>query len=200
MKPKFITKAVLLYIQLLLVSHFVSAQDSALLKHRIYKTTVTTGVNNNITRGYLAALSDSSIYLSPTQTKFSAYNTGQVSYSKFDVSNLGEMKLRRKGTTGRSLLTGAVIGSVIGVAAGFISGDDPPCKQTEPDFFGIGYGLYILCEASRLSASEKALAGGIGGAVSGGLVGAIIGAVLHKTFIIGGNKERFAAMKTRLLR
>ncbi len=189
-------KIILLYAVSLLLMHFSNAQDSMRVKHRIYKATVTTESSNSAAKSYLASVSDSSIFISSNGTSFKGYGASNTNYSKIDYNNLAQVRLRRKGSTGRGALKGAIIGLSIGVIAGFISGDDPPCPNDPNDFWGIGRGL---CEFGRTTASQKALLGGVAGAFGGGVVGVLVGAFAHKTFIIGGRKEKFDAMKSKLI-
>lgn len=85
---------------------------------------------------------------------------------------------------------GALAGIGAGVAAGLISGGDPPCGPSE---------FYGLCDAFSLTAGEKAVVLAIPGALAGAITGGIIGAVARKKFVIGGSKEKFEKMNLSLL-
>jgi hypothetical protein len=43
------------------------------------------------------------------------------------------------------------------------------------------------------------IAGGLSGALVGVVVGGVVGAIAKKSFIIGGGKEKFDAMKSKLI-
>ncbi len=96
---------------------------------------------------------------------------------------------------------------LIGVIAGFASGNDPvyqnPQYNSSQDPYGIGYALGSFAvginNAFAMTAGQKALVGGLGLGVSGALVGAVIGAIAHKKFIINGKKEKFDMMSESVL-
>ncbi len=176
----------------------IYAQDSLPIKHRIYKSTVTIENTKSVNKGYLASISDSSIFISPTSIAFGGSRTSNVNYKKIDYSSLAEVRLRRKGSTGRGILIGIISGAVTGGFLGYLDGNDPECTPSAPnDPWGIGY---LFCNAFRATAGEKAAGGALVFCVGGGIVGAIVGAIAHKKFTIGGNKDRFHSMRENLLK
>lgn len=110
--------------------------------------------------------------------------------------NIEVVRLKRKGSFGRGMLQGALIGFATGAITGLIMGDDPPCSPSQQDFFGLGN---AFCEAFRITAGQKAVGIGSAGAVGGALIGGIIGIVARKRFIIGGNKEKFQKMQMSVM-
>ena len=179
----------------------LTADDSLTLKKRIYRVSVITS-DSKKNSGYLANLSDSNLYLSPTPLHLSLVTTKDY-LSSYSYDHLEKIEIKRKGAVGRTALQGALIGLAAGVIAGFVSGDDPvaPTYNNPNDPFGnaLGNAFSSISNAFRMTAGEKAVAGGIVGAATGGLIGAIVGSLVKKKFIIGRNKERFQAMKQNIL-
>jgi hypothetical protein len=75
---------------------------------------------------------------------------------------------------------GALIGVGVGAVAGLALGNDPS-----------GWLAY--------TAEEKALEGSIIALPVGALIGAIIGAIAHKTFMVGGSKKEYKAMRESIM-
>jgi hypothetical protein len=65
---------------------------------------------------------------------------------------------------------GLVAGATVGVVAGFIAGDDPPCDQSQGDW----------CSFQE-TAGQKAVIGGVLGGITGALSGLVIGALIGHT-------------------
>jgi len=170
----------------------VSAQkiytdDSIALKKRIYKVSIISS-DSKKSFGYLASLSDSNLYLSPSPLRFSLVKINDH-ISSYSYDHLENIEIKRKGAAGRGLWQGALIGMVGGIIIGFASGDDPDDPNDPSGIFEF-----------RLSAGEKAVAGGFIGAVTGSLVGALVGSLIKKKFILGRNKEKFQAMRQNILK
>jgi hypothetical protein len=183
------------------IAQKVSADDSLTLKKRIYKVSVITS-DSKKSSGYLARLSDSNLYMSPTPLHLSLVTTKDY-LPAYSYDHLEKIEIKRKAAVGRSAWQGALIGLAAGAIAGFASGDDPvaPTYNNPNDPFGnaLGNTFSSISNAFRMTAGEKAVAGGIVGAVTGGLIGAIVGSLVKKKFIIGKNKERFQVMKQNIL-
>lgn len=160
------------------------AQHSTATKHRVYKVTATT-VGSTVT-GYLASVSDSSIFVTPISFKGSGISSG-VNYQRIDYPHLLRVRIRRKGSTGRAVLTGSLAGIVLGAVGGLADGSDYKNNQG---------GWCILC----MTAGEKAAIYGTTGGLAGAIIGTFVGVFAHKTFNIGGRKERFASMKSKLIK
>ncbi|MEO8414058.1 MAG: hypothetical protein ABI472_10375 [Ginsengibacter sp.] len=174
--------------------------DSIPAKKRIYKVSLVTS-DLKINSGYLANLGDSTLYVSQypvylttfkPEDKYSAYSCGQVQ----------TIELRRKGSVGRGLWKGALVGLSAGVIAGFASGDDPvaPVYDNPNDPLGtiLSSVFSSTANAFRMTAGQKAAVYGITGAATGALIGTIIGAIAKKKFFIGGSKQRYREMRQRL--
>ena len=175
--------------------------DIATFKKRIYKTSIT-GMDNKKSAGYLANLSDSMLYLSDFPLHFGTVKIDDHLYG-YSYNHLKKIEIKRKAAVGRGAWKGALIGFAAGVITGFVSGDDPvaPVYNNPNDPFGnaIGNGLSILSNSFRMTAGEKAAAGGIAGAGTGALIGAIVGSLAKKKFIIGGNRQKFHSMSENIL-
>jgi hypothetical protein len=98
--------------------------------------------------------------------------------------NIEYVTMKRKGSLGRGMLFGGLIGIGGGILAGFIEGDDPPCEG----WFCWDY-----------TAGEKATIYGVGFGLIGIVAGAVIGTVARKKFIIGGSRQKFQEMKPTVL-
>ncbi len=175
--------------------------DTAVLKKRVYKLSFITTEAKKIT-GYLAGLSDSNLYLSPSPLYFSL-NKRSNYLSSYPYDRLEKIEIRRKGAARRGAWQGALIGLATGVIIGLASGDDPvvPLYNNPNDPFGNALGnLFVATSnAFAMTAGEKAVVGGLAGTVTGGLIGALLGSLVKKKFIIGRNKERFRAMKRNIM-
>ncbi|MCW3108373.1 MAG: hypothetical protein JWQ09_2879 [Segetibacter sp.] len=181
------TKKVLILLASTLLGHVVAAQDSLHFKRAFYKATVSTiSSSPPIAKGYLNALSDSSISLSPAAVRFNGYENNSRGLPAYHYNDISEVRLKRTGGAGRGSLIGAITGGLLGTLVGFASGDDKPTN----DFLGC-----IFC----LTAGQKALGAGVALGGVGGLIGSIIGALVHKTFIIKNNKEKFDELKWSLM-
>ncbi len=166
-----------------------NAQDSISSKHRIYKVTATT--TDPTVKGYLASVADSSIFISSNAIRFKGYRISNVNYSKMNKINfadLDKVRLRRQGSTGRGLLKGAIVGVLGGTLLGSITYTKP-----KDDIERV---LYIL---SGLNRTTYTIAIGMYGGLGGAIVGSVVGDFAHKTFIIGGRKEKFDAMKSKII-
>lgn len=153
--------------------------DSLHLKPRIYKTNILTYDKSDFIKGYLVNLSDSGLELSSSPVRLSLEKKNNLQ-SVYNYDQLRQVTIRRKGSTGRGAGYGALIGLGFGAIGGLISGDDPP-------------GWFAL------TAGQKAIGYGILGIPVGALVGLIVGTVSHKTFIIGGNKNKYKEMRESIL-
>lgn len=154
----------------MMISGYVSAQETKLKKMKVIIVD-TSGIRST---GYLSGFSDSTIKLSAAVTK-----PGTSTFN-YNYANIGDITIKRKGSVPKGILIGALTGALIGVAAGFIEGDD---KE--------GWIMF--------SAADKALIYGVFGGGIGAGAGAIGGAIVRKKFIIGGNKQKFNLMKISVL-
>ncbi len=179
----------------------VSSDGSISLKKRIYKVSIITSDSKKST-GYLANLSDSNLYLSPSPLHFSLVKQNDY-LSSYSYNHLEKIEIKRKAAAGRGAWQGALVGLAVGVIAGFVSGDDPvaPTYNNPNDPLGtaIGNVFSSVSNSFRMTAGQKAVVGGIVGAGTGSLIGALVGILVKKKFIIGRNKEKFQAMKQNLL-
>jgi hypothetical protein len=175
----------------------LTAQDSFPSKHIIYKARILSS-DSAVHFGFLNRITDSALILSsnPVALGFSGRPENQL--QNFHYSGLDKVQLQRKGSVGRGILHGSLIGLATGFIFGLVQGDDPivtPAQGTG-DWGVLGAGLQ---NAFRMTAFEKGLAGGIAGSVMGAITGGIVGAVAHKRFIIHGKKEKFTSMRLSVL-
>jgi hypothetical protein len=157
----------------------IPADDSSVLKKRIYKVSIITA-DSKRSAGYLASLSDSNLYLSPHPLRFSL-NKINDNLSSYPYDHLEKIEIKRKGAAGRGAWRVALIGCAAGAIIGFASGDDP------------------VNQFLSFTAGDKAILGGFVGAFTGSLIGALIGSVVKKKFIIERNKQKFNVMRQNIL-
>ena len=153
--------------------------ESLHLKPRIYKTNILIYDKSEFIKGYLDNLSDSGLELSSSPV-FLSLEKKNNALSAYNYDQLRQVTIRRKGSTGRGVSYGALIGVGVGAVAGLALGNDPS-----------GWLAY--------TAEEKALEGSIIALPVGALIGAIIGAVAHKTFMVGGGKNEYKAMRESIM-
>lgn len=178
------------------IAQQTDTDDSIALKKRIYKVSIITA-DSKRSAGYLALLSDSNLYLSAHPLHFSLIKINDH-LSAYPYDHLEKIVIKRKAAAGRGAWQGALIGLAAGAIAGFASGDDPVVPTNDPnDPLGNAFGS--ISNAFRMTAGEKAVAGGFVGAVTGSLIGVLVGSLIKKKFIIGRNKEKFQAMKQNIL-
>lgn len=158
-----------------------SVNDTLALKPGIYKTNILTYDKSKFIKGYLVNLSDSGLELSSYSAGLSLEKKNNLQ-PVYNYNHLREVTIRRKGSTGRGVAYGAVIGLFAGAIAGLASGDDPP-------------GWFSF------TAGQKAISLGlVVGMPAGALIGAIIGATAHKKFIIDGNKNKYDIMRKSIFK
>jgi hypothetical protein len=141
------------------------------------------------TLGYLAAISDSSVYIAPNAVYF---NPNQASFAnintvKMNYSNILQVEVKRKGGAGRGILKGSIGGFLAGAIISAISYQEP--KNDVERFVSA---LFLV------NRTTTAVAGGMLGALGGSVAGALAGATAKKIFVIGGNKQKFDEMKAKL--
>lgn len=173
-----------------------SSADSILLKKRVYKISITTSDAGKV-NGYLANLSVSNLYLSPSPLPFSLSNSGKY-LSSYSYEHLEKIEIKRKAAAGHGAVHGALIGLTAGIIAGFASGSDPVSTYNNPDD-PFGTIFTSVANAFRMTAGEKAMIGGLTGAATGALIGAVVGSLVKKKFILGRKKEKFEAMRQDVL-
>ncbi len=180
-----------------LLCQLLIAQDSLPNKHIIYKARILS-TTKDVHFGFLNRITDSMLILSnkPVALEYSSPDENQL--QNFHYTGLDKVQLQRKGSVGRGILHGSLIGLATGFIVGLVQGDDPivtPAQGTG-DWGVLGAGLQ---NAFRMTAFEKGLVGGMSGSVMGAITGGILGAVAHKRFIIHGKKEKFTSMRLSIL-
>lgn len=156
-------------------------------KHKIFNVSIQT-LDKKTINGRLFAVNDSQLVLS----KPSGYYT-------VPSENIKSFTLKRKNSVLKGTLIGFGIGVVTGVVAGLASGDDPIQQAPADDPFGLGALAAGIGNSFRMTAGEKALAGGAIMGTTGALIGTIIGAVAKKSFTIGGKKEKFRDLQAEIM-
>jgi hypothetical protein len=131
--------------------------------------------------GYLGAVTDSSIVVFKSPVVFDQSLTN-AQLNAIAYQNVQEVIVRRKRRVGRGILIGSASGFAAGAAIGAIT--YKPCR-----------GEFCLDPGQ----GGQAIGVGLLGAIGGGIVGGIIGSVAKKTFVIGGNKEKFKRMRESVI-
>src|SRR5216683_789412 len=131
---------------LILMEQSLTAQDGLPKKHIIYKARIA-AINSATSTGYLSYITDSTLFLSEHPLAVQLPVSGESKLQTFHYSDLEKIQLQRKGSIGRGILCGSLIGLVTGFIAGFAQGDDP-VVPADQDFLGIG-------NAFRATAFEK---------------------------------------------
>lgn len=183
-------------LQISVIAQKSYTDDSIALKKRIYKISIITSDSKKV-NGYLANLSDSNLYLSPTPLRLSLDKSNNY-LSSYPYDHLEKMEIKRKAAAGRGAWKGALIGLAAGAIVGFASGDDPVSTYNNPND-PLGTLFTDLANAFSMTAGEKAGALGFVGAGTGALIGTLVGTLVKKKFIIGRNKEKFQAMRQNIL-
>ncbi|MBI1342675.1 MAG: hypothetical protein GC171_07075 [Terrimonas sp.] len=107
--------------------------------------------------------------------------------------------LKRKNNVMKGALIGFGVGALSGIIGGIISGDDPVTRNTGEPFSDLFNGIRKLL-TWKLTAGQKAVAGGLVFGLTGAATGAIIGALVKKKFFIGGKKEAFRQHHSELIK
>jgi hypothetical protein len=178
------------------IAQQTDTDDSIVLKKRIYKVSIITADSKRNT-GYLASLSDSNLYLSPHPLHFSLLKIND-NLAAYPYTHLEKIVIKRKAAAGRGAWQGALFGLAAGAITGFASGDDPvvPTNNSNDPFGNVIGGI---SNSFRMTAGEKAVAGGFVGAVTGSLIGVLVGSLAQRKFLIGRNKQRFHEMRQNIV-
>ena len=169
---------VLLLLNFIFHSH---AQDSsAKYKPRIFRAYVY-GNDSIYSRDFIAYAKDSSIAISKLPLPFNKAPAQDANVSLIPYSSIDYIKIQRKGSVGRGIVTGVLSGFFAGILIGLAEGGDDP-----DSWFAY-------------SAGEKAIMYGATAGIAGGIIGAIIGGVARKKFIINKTPSKLQEMNRRLL-
>jgi outer membrane lipoprotein SlyB len=172
---------ILVGLSLLVVNSF--SQEGRTPKRITLKVSVSDSIRR-VDFGYLAAMADSGIVMLKSPVVFDP-NIASSSEKIIPYQNISEVKITRKGGVGRGILIGAFGGAVLGGIIGYISYKKPNCEGA------------LFCW--DFGPGTDAVAGATVGTLAGSMIGGIVGALAKKTFIIGGNKEKFHQMKESVL-
>lgn len=151
---------------------------------RTYVTWMYLTEKNSLVKGSIYRVEDSSIVVLPN-TYLKQGFTSNATKSIFNYTQIDNVYIRNKKSPWIGLVIGAVSGMAIGVASGFIAGDDPPCDDP---FFCV-----------PVSAEAKAIMIGVPAAVIGAGIGLIIGSLKVK-IPINGKAKNFDMKKSQLER
>jgi len=144
----------------------------------IYKTWISLNNRQNMMKGVLYEVNDSSVLVSNSFLK-KDYSIGKYNVTKISFRNIDLVKIRMKNSKVIGASLGAVTGFVAGWLIGLNKGDDPP-----------GWGL-------TFSARDKAKIYGIPMAIGGTVIGGLVGSIRIK-IPINGNIDKFNRNKSRL--
>lgn len=153
--------------------HSISAQDESEKRHRKFDTWVHLQDQSEIIEGLLFEIKDSSILVYDSPVKFQ-YPIDNIHLQSIDYKSVGRVSARRT----NSVLTGAIIGSVIGLTGAAVLAS----KAGESGWTG----MYMVVF-------------GVPATVVGAGTGALIGSVKVK-IPINGSYENFMRNKHRLER
>jgi len=179
----------------LLLNQLTVAQDSLPQKHVVFRAKVKT-YDGHVKTGCLQAIADSIISLSDKKSLLRFYRDDDHGSSSFNVASLDRVQLHRKGSVGRGIWGGALIGFATGFIAGIVQGNDEDKTVQIPNIFGGGYDTYVV---KGTTASQKGMLLGATGILGGVIIGAIIGAASHNKFIIRGKKENYEKMRKKMM-
>ncbi len=142
--------------------------------------------------GYISAFNDSSVEFA---AKINGLRTEihDSTYKIFQYNDISEMHVHRKGSVGRGILYASVGGAIVGGIIGALTYKKPVAAT------GNGYDDFSL--VFDFGPWPSIAGGAILGTAGGSLLGILFGSAAHKTFIIGGEKQKFQRMqkKCRLL-
>ncbi len=150
------TKLATLVSIFLLFSIGLYAQKSK-SQNKVYKVWVSKVDNSKMSKGILYEVNDESLTIIDR-------NSIEISV---DASNIGLIKIRKKGKIGNGVLIGALTGFATGGIIGLVSGDEPD-KTVDGGWL---FGTYTV---KGEQASDKALLYGVSLAFVGGGAGAIL--------------------------
>lgn len=101
------------------------AQNERKILHNIYKVWVDTGRSTK--PAYLATISDSAIYTSPYPVSYMPNLVNKTFYSAVRYTVINKVRVIKKGSAVKGLLTGAVAGVFVGAMIGLADGEDEHC-------------------------------------------------------------------------
>ena len=157
----------LIAIILFISSVSLSAQSTKKGKYKVWVTKLDT---TKTSKGYIHLVNDSSL----TVLK----SLGDEPHV-IHVNVIDEVKLRQKGSVGKGLLQGALIGFAVGAIIGYGSGDDTS-----------GF--------LRFSAESKALMIGTTFAIPSAIIGAFVGTRMNVKIPIDGDQRSYNIQKEKL--
>jgi hypothetical protein len=163
---------------LILVNSSLTAQDTLQKRNIVFKVHID-DIHFKTSKGYLAAMNDSVIFLSDNPLKFSIANTNFNGLRDFDYQIIGQVRLQRKASVGRGIMFGTISGFVIVETYVLITSS----QQTTYNFNTLERTIFLA----------------VPGAILGGIIGAAIGAAIHKTFVIDGIRQKFKEMKSEMV-
>ena len=170
-------KAIFLLCCTVLFCQLAFSQDTTLKKNYYIKLRLwqTNGPTRDL---YLADINDTALIISsePVNFRKSIMNTTAVSYPQVEMATV-----KRRGSVGRGILIGGLSGLIGGGIVGAAT-----YKRCDDCLWDFGVGPNIA-------------AGSILGAGAGVLTGAIVGALAQKKFIIGGQRNKFEALRLSVL-
>jgi hypothetical protein len=151
-------------------------------------------------KGWLYKTDTGNVYLLHTGKKalqplnYKSPSQDQVIFN-IDALQINTIALKKKNAGLKGTLIGLGAGIVVGVIAGFASGDDPVTPYTGEAFSDI---FISVGNSFAMTAGEKAAALSVFGGLTGAAIGAITGALLKKKFIIGGKKDAYRNSQAEL--
>jgi hypothetical protein len=174
-------------ISFLLVTILLAAstysQEGRKPKRMTLKLTVTDSIQR-VDHGYLAAMGDSGIVMLKSPVVFDQ-TIANVKSNIIPYQNISQVTVKRKGSVGRGILIGGLSGMALGGIVGYITYKKPNCQDA------------FICW--DFGPGTDAAAGASLGTLAGAALGGIIGALAKKTWTIGGKKNQFEDMKSKVI-
>ena len=177
----FLTVTALLFFQ------SVNAQNNPKKSKKLILRASVISMQGDTSVGYISAFNDSSVEFAAKSNDLRS-NTHDSTYKIFQYDDISEMRIHRKGSVGRGIIYGSIGGAIVGGIVGAITYKKPENTSTLNQELNLSFDF----------GPEASIAGGaILGAAGGTLIGALFGSTARKTFVIGGDKEKFQEMQRK---
>lgn len=172
-----------------LVISRAQTDSSSVKKQRPYVVSIRS-TGNRLIKGELLSVSDSQLVLK-------SFN-GMQSIPSEEIRSF---TLKRKNSVLKGALIGLGVGTATGIIIGLASGSDPVMSNPDPneDPFGLNTLFVGINNAFAMTAGQKAVAGGLALGATGAIIGTLVGVLAHKTFIIGGRKQKLHDLQGEIM-
>ncbi|MFI5152527.1 MAG: hypothetical protein ACHQET_04290 [Chitinophagales bacterium] len=154
---------------------------------------IITPLNEEPIRGYVQALSDSSLAFSTEESDLSEGNKTGDSYKVFMFYDIFEIRIHGKGT----VVTGILVGGVTGFTVGALVGIGSRASEDLNSNWNLNSTQYspVTHPQTNSESNSDVSTGGLIGFSVGSVIGAAIGSGAKKKYLISGNRDFFRAME-----